>query len=162
MKTKKSVLTALFTSLILCATLLIQIPLPLGYVNLWDGFVMLSAFILGPFWGALSAGLGSALADIFGGYTLYAPATFLIKATMALFCWLTYKVLSKCIKKAFVVEFFACLVGALIMVTGYFFYESLISSPASAFANILWNFLQGSAGVIVAIFLLRFPIPKHK
>ena len=65
MKTKKLVLTALFTALILCATLLIQIPLPFGYVHLGDGFVLLSTFILGPFLGSVASGLGSALADLF-------------------------------------------------------------------------------------------------
>lgn len=33
--------------------------------------------------GAVAAGLGSALADLLGGYAAYAPWTFLIKALMA-------------------------------------------------------------------------------
>ena len=162
MKTKKLVLTALFTALILCATLLIQIPLPFGYVHLGDGFVLLSTFILGPFLGSVASGLGSALADLFSGYALYAPATFLIKFSMALFCWFTHKLLSKFCKKPLAVEIFACLIGAFIMAFGYCLYESIIFSPASAVANVLWNLLQGSAGVVVSVTLLRFPIPKYK
>ena len=162
MKTKKLVLTALSTALILCATLLIQIPLPFGYVNLGDGFVLLSAFMLGPFWGSLAAGIGSALADVFGGYALYAPATFLIKATMAVMSWGMYKLLGKLIKTPFLVEFFACVVAAIVMVFGYFLFEAFMFSPASATANILWNLLQGSAGVIVGVSLLRLPIAKYK
>ena len=77
--TKKLVLTALMTALTMVSTLFIRLPLPLGYVQLGDGFVFLSVFLLGPLWGTVAAGCGSALADVFG-YVLYSPATLLIKA----------------------------------------------------------------------------------
>jgi uncharacterized membrane protein len=42
-----------------------------------------AASILGPF-AAISAAIGSALADLIVGYSLYMPATFLIKGLMGL------------------------------------------------------------------------------
>ena len=64
--------------------MLIKTPSPLkGYVNLGDGIVLLSAWVLPLPYGIVAAGLGSALADLFSGYTVYAPATFVIKALMA-------------------------------------------------------------------------------
>ena len=61
--------------------MLIKIPSPLkGYINLGDGIVLLAAWVLPLPYGLVAAGLGSALADLFSGYVVYAPATFAIKA----------------------------------------------------------------------------------
>ena len=49
-----------------------------GYVNLGDCAVPLSAWILGPVYGGVAAGVGSMLADLLSGYAHYAPGTFLI------------------------------------------------------------------------------------
>ena len=112
--TKKIVITALFASLTLVATF-IRLPLPMGYVHLGDGFVLLSAFLLGPLWGTIAAGLGSCLADVFG-YIQYAPATLLIKAIMALLAWFTYHGLAKLLKKPIFSEIIAGIVGTIISV----------------------------------------------
>ena len=49
-KLLKLVLAALFAALTCVATSLISIPIPAtnGYINLGDGMVLLSAFLLGP------------------------------------------------------------------------------------------------------------------
>ena len=75
--TKKLVITALFMALTMVATMFIRIPLPLGYVNLGDVFVLLSVFVLGPIYGTIAAGVGSGLADLFG-FVKYAPGTLII------------------------------------------------------------------------------------
>ena len=81
---KNTVLCAMLAALCCLATLVLQIPSPIGgYLNLGDGFVLASAFLLGPWYGALAAGIGSALADLLGGYVQYVPGTFVIKALMA-------------------------------------------------------------------------------
>ena len=95
--TKKLVMTALFTALTMVSTMLIRIPLPMGYVHLGDAFVLLSAFILGPIWGTIAAGVGSALADVIG-YIAYAPATLIIKALMAFVAWVTAEAFAKLFK----------------------------------------------------------------
>ena len=84
-KTNKLVLTALMVCLVLLATYIIKIPSPFtqGYVHLGDTMIFLSVLLLGKKGGAAAAGLGSALADLLGGYAAYAPWTFLIKALMA-------------------------------------------------------------------------------
>ena len=95
MKTKKIVLSALLASLVCVATMLIKIPSPLkGYLNLGDCVVLLSGWVLSPVYGFLTAGIGSALADIFSGYIIYAPATFVIKGLMALVAYFTCRVIS--------------------------------------------------------------------
>ena len=83
-RTRLIVLSALFAALACVATMVIRIPSPFkGYLNLGDSVVLLSGWLLPPVYGALAAGLGSALADLFSGYVTYAPATFVIKALMA-------------------------------------------------------------------------------
>lgn len=155
LKTKKLVLTALFMSLTMVATMFIRIPLPLGYVNLGDAFVFLSVFILGPIYGTIAAGIGSALADLFG-YIVYAPGTFIIKTAMAFTTYILYKVLLKITKKAFWAELAAGIVGAIIMAFGYFVYEFLFFSTAGvAIVNVPWNLLQGGVGVAISTVVMR-------
>mgnify|MGYP001774926226 FL=1 len=68
---KKLVFAALFAALSCVATMVIKIPTPTGgYIHAGDAVVLLSAFLLGPWWGAAAAGLGSCLADILSGYAL--------------------------------------------------------------------------------------------
>ena len=81
---KRLVLAALFTALTVVATMVIRIPAPLvGYANLGDTMVLLSAWVLGPVWGMAAGGIGSMIADLLG-YPPYAVATLVIKALMAL------------------------------------------------------------------------------
>lgn len=54
-----------------------------GYIHLGDGFVLSCGVVLGKKYGALAAGIGSALADIYLGYASWALPTFVIKALMA-------------------------------------------------------------------------------
>ncbi len=77
---KKTVFSALFAALICVATMLLKIPIPaFGYIHPGDGLVLLAGIFLGPMWGGLAAGFGSALADLISGYGIYVPATFFIK-----------------------------------------------------------------------------------
>ncbi|MBP7176630.1 MAG: ECF transporter S component [Thermoclostridium sp.] len=80
----KIVLTGLMTALVILSTSFVKIPAANGYIHLGDGFVFLSAIILGPFYGAFAAGVGSMAADILGGYAQWALPTLLIKSSMAM------------------------------------------------------------------------------
>ena len=43
------------------ATMLIQIPIPLGYAHLGDSVILITAYLFGPVVGALAGGIGSAI-----------------------------------------------------------------------------------------------------
>ena len=95
-KTQRMVFTALFGALSCVATWVIRIPSPLGgYLNLGDGLVLLCGFCLGGWYGVSAAGIGSMMADFFGGYLHYMPATLLIKAFMAATAGVLYQVIRK-------------------------------------------------------------------
>ena len=66
------------------ATMLIQIPIPLGYAHLGDSVILITAYLFGPVVGALAGGIGSAMADILTGYPVWAVPTLLIKTIMPL------------------------------------------------------------------------------
>ena len=58
-KIRKLVLAALLAALVCVATMVVQIPSPMqGYVNLGDCFVLLSGWLLGPWYGFAPGGGG--------------------------------------------------------------------------------------------------------
>ncbi|MBQ9354828.1 MAG: ECF transporter S component, partial [Clostridia bacterium] len=62
---KKMVFSAIFITLVFVSTYIIRIPSPInGYVNLGDGFVLASGWLLGPVFGPISAGIGSMFTDL--------------------------------------------------------------------------------------------------
>lgn len=153
--TKKLVVTALFTALTMVATMFIRVPLPLGYVNLGDAFVLLSVFILSPILGTVAAGVGSALADLFG-YITYAPGMLIIKTAMAIVAYLLYALILKATKKALLAEIVGGVAGTIIMAFGYFFYETMFfSTMAVAIVNVPWNLIQGAIGVVISTVVMR-------
>lgn len=160
-KTRKLVWAALFTALTTVATMVIRVPTPLGgYANAGDALVILSAFLLGPAWGALAAGVGSALADIFSGYILYAPATLVIKALMALAAGVILRAAKRKNPPAFALLGSVC--AEVLMVAGYLAYEAFVLPYGwGALANVPANAVQGVFGALAgtALFyaLLRIP-----
>ena len=84
-KTDNLVLTALMMGLVCLATFALKIPNPLtqGYVHIGDAFIFMSVLVLGKKNGAIASTVGAALADIFGGYVIFAVGTFIAKGLMA-------------------------------------------------------------------------------
>ena len=154
-KTKRIVLSALLASLVCVATMLIKIPSPLkGYLNLGDCVVLLSGWVLSPVYGFLTAGIGSALADIFSGYIIYAPATFVIKGLMALVAYFTCKVISG--KSGNMISrIISGTLAEILMVGGYFIFEGFMYGFIPSAVNIPANAMQGVAGLILGILLVR-------
>ena len=73
-------LTAVMAALVCVATMVIQIPIPLGYANLGGAFIMLAAVFLGKRSGLWAGGIGSAMADLLSGFAMWAIPTFIIKS----------------------------------------------------------------------------------
>lgn len=151
--TKKLVISALFAALGLVATLFFAFPLPTGYANLGDCFAFAAGFCLGGVWGAAAAGIGIALADLLGGYGVYAIATFIIKAFIAL-CGAMAARLAREGKWRIVVIAAASVLGEAMMVLGYFFFESVfLGVGAAAIASVAGNLTQAAVGVVTSVLL---------
>lgn len=164
--TQKLVWAGLFTAITTVATMFIRFPIPTltnGYVNAGDAMVILSAFFLGPGWGAFAAGLGSALADVLGGFVAYFPGTLIIKALMTLTAGAILRKAKEKQKKSTII--FGGIVAELIMIIGYFIFESIFLGYGwGALAEILPNLAQAICGVAVGTVLfyalLRIPYVK--
>ena len=71
-----------FTGLVFLSTSIfyLNIASSTGFFNIGEAFVYLAALVGGPVTGAISGGVGAALADLALGYGIYAPATLVLKA----------------------------------------------------------------------------------
>ncbi len=160
---KRLAFAAVFAALVCTSTFAIAIPLPHGYFNLGDVFVLLSAWFCGPLYGAIAAALGSALADVIAGFALYVPATFLIKGVDALIAYTVCLFLKKVIKKErldFLPRLFSGLAGEAFMALGYFTFESILYGTGGAAVALAGNALQGACCLTIAVtlFSLFYPI----
>lgn len=116
---------AMFAALVCVGTVLIVIPTPFGgYVNFGDCFILIAAWTLGPYYGFAAGGIGSMLADLFTGYALYAPATFIIKGLIGLVAGLIMLAFKKK-NHRFLGYVTGAVAGELLMAVGYFLFEAI-------------------------------------
>ena len=153
--TQKIVMAAMLAALTCVATMIIKIPSPLkGYINLGDCVVLLAGWTLSPIYGFLAAGLGSALADLFSGYVVYAPATFVIKGVMALVAYYGFKLLHKKIGNL-PSRIITGIVAEAVMILGYFVFEGFLYGFGPSVVNVPANSVQGIAGLILGCVLVK-------
>ena len=158
-RVKQLALGGLLSSLVLLATWLTKLPVPFmanGYVHLGDGVIFLSAMLMGNY-AALIAGIGSALADLVGGYAIYMVPTFLIKGAMGLI------VARLALPGRHGRNLLAFAVAECLMVAGYCLFDTLVFGWGAAVGYVPFNFLQGAAGVALGMaFSLYMPHLKKK
>lgn len=149
------VTSALIAALCTVATMIIKIPSPMGgYVNIGDSVVLLAAWILSPVYAFLSAAVGSALADVFAGYAVYVPATFVIKGIMALSAFF----LARAIRKRtgnLVSKLISGIAAEIIMIGGYLLFEGVLYGFASALTNVPANGVQGAISLVLGVLLAK-------
>ncbi|MGV9171452.1 MAG: ECF transporter S component [Promethearchaeia archaeon] len=149
-------ITSVFAALICIVTMLIAIPVPAtqGFINIGDALVMVTALLFGPFIGALAGGIGSMFADLFLGYTLYAPATLLIKGLEGLLVGFIANPKQKQ-KRVDVRDILGVIIGGLIMVAGYFLYEGMLFGLNVALIEVFLNgLIQFGVGALIALIFI--------
>ena len=153
-KLKKIIMAALFAALACVATMSIRIPTPgtNGYIHPGDAIVILAGVFLGPVGGFLAAGIGSAMADLIGGYFVYVPITFVIKGLVALCSGLIYRAIGKTGKTRFIAVLLGGLIDILFVAGGYFICEFFLYGAGAA-ASIPSNIIQGGGGLLIAAVL---------
>ena len=158
-KIRTMVMAAVLAALACVATMVVQIPSPMqGYVNLGDCCVLLSGWMLGPWWGGAAAGIGSMLTDLLNGYAHYAPGTFVIKGCMAIAAALLAKAMGN--KAAGYAV--SGVVAEVIMVAGYFGYAALLLGKGiGAAASIPGNLVQGAVGLVAGFLLMQVARRTH-
>jgi uncharacterized membrane protein len=155
-------LIGIFGALCCVLTMVPQIPVPAtqGYINIGDAAVMLTSLLFGPIVGGIAGGVGSALADIFLGYSIYAPATLIIKGLEGVIVGLIANPKNR-IKRIHYKDVMAVALGGLIMVGGYFFYELIIYGVAAALTEVVLNGLvQYGLGIAISL-LVTIPVRQN-
>jgi uncharacterized membrane protein len=146
----------IFSALICVLTMVISIPIPAtsGFINIGDAGVMICGLLFGPIIGGFSGGIGSALADLFLAYPIYAPGTLIIKGLEGFIVGIIANP-KKYYNKLNYRDILAVLLGGLIMVFGYFFYEILIYGIPAALVEFFLNaiFQLGLGAMIALIFI---------
>ena len=146
----KTTYTAIFTAIILLSTMLITFSTGLGegYIHFGDCFIYLTACVL-PFpYCLVASALGGALADILGGYAIWAIPTAIIKMLIALpfFLACKNKNASKILNKKTALM---PIISGVITILGYFVAECILYSVASATLSLIGNTIQAVASGIL-------------
>ena len=141
-------LVAVLIALTAVFTLLIRVPTPAkGYVNLSDVAITFAALSFGPWVGLVAGGVGTALADLLGGFAPFAPLTLVAHGVQGLVIgWICRR------NRSLPVMIAAWAAGALVMVGSYLVGEGLIYTgwpPALAEAPL--NAFQALVGGVVGI-----------
>jgi uncharacterized membrane protein len=135
--------------------MVIKVPSPLnGYLNLGDCIVLLAGWMLSPALAFLSAGLGSALADVFSGYVTYAIPTFIIKGLMALIAFYGFKLLNKRLGDV-LSRIISGISAEITMILGYYLFEGFLYGFIPSAVNIPANAVQGVAGLVLGVLLIK-------
>ncbi len=152
---KKLIMAALFAALACVATMSIRIPTPgtSGYIHPGDAVVILSGVFLGPVWGLLAAGIGSAMADLLGGYFIYVPITFVVKGAVALLAGAIYQKSKESPKSRRIAVLLGGAVDVALVAGGYFLCEIPLYGVSAAAASVPANLVQGVSGLILAFVL---------
>jgi len=155
-------ITAIFAALACVITMIIAFPIPAtnGFINIGDAIVMLTGLIFGPIVGGIAGGVGSALADVFLGYFLYAPATLVIKGLEGFIVGMIANPKENA-SKPNIRDIVAVIMGGLIMVFGYFIYETILYGvPSALYEFFLNSLIQFGLGAVLAL-LITFGARKN-
>jgi len=148
----KITLAALMTALIYIVTAFLPIVYAggSGYLNFSDGLIMFTTIFVGPIEGVFSAIFACAMADLTAGAANFIPFTICAKALESISCYLIYKILNK----HKYLKYISCIIAPLFMVLTYMV-AYLIMYGSSYLVNSLFDLIQGIAGTIISIVLLK-------
>lgn len=148
---KKLAIASLLMALTIIATIIITIPIPAtnGYIHLGDVMVLVSSTILGPVFGGLVGGIGSAMADLIKGYPHWIIFTLIIKTVEGMvFGYFVKKNNSS--SKLNLSMIIGIILSILIMVVGYYFASVILTGNfISPLTSVPANLIQGIAGGVL-------------
>jgi uncharacterized membrane protein len=135
------------TAIVFVLTSMIKVPTPArGYIHLGDAGIFFSSFAFGPWIGAVSGGLGTALADVAGGFPQWAPFSFLIHGAQGFIVgWMSRRwtgvwglILS-------------AVCGGAIVVIGYLAAGAYLSGVGASVGELPLNVIQVGVGAAIGV-----------
>lgn len=156
--TRQLILSGILAAIICLVTMYLKVTAgTAGYFHLGDATILLACLLLNPWYAAGSAAIGSMFADIFVGYAIWSPATFIVKGLMAL---VVAYILKKNNKLPWIVT--SGVIMGVIMTAGYFlyqlfFYHMLDNTAKNGFefalTGVVGNLFQAASGVVIGTVL---------
>jgi uncharacterized membrane protein len=146
----------LMTAVVFVVTRSFVLPIPQtkGFFNLGEAGIYVAALLFGPVVGALSGGVGSALADLSLGYAQYAPFTFVIKGLEgAVVALVARRLRSGSRRGSLAGRLVGTVVGGLLMVSGYFLTQAYLLGlgPLAALTEVPYNIVQMVVGIAAGL-----------
>jgi uncharacterized membrane protein len=148
---RQIVLTGVLIALVAVLTLAVRVPFALtrGYFNFSDVGIFLAGFAFGPWVGLVAGGVGTALADVVGGYPMYAPLTLVAHGLEGFVAGAIARQ-----SRGVWGMILGWILGAAVMVAGYFLGEAFVfrmGVAAAATEAVTINLPQVVVGGIVGI-----------
>ncbi|GEK32221.1 membrane protein [Kurthia zopfii] len=168
--TNDLIITAMCIALVFVATLFLNIRLPIsvngGLVHLGTAMLFITTLLFGPKKGMIIGAVGMGLFDLFSGWTLWAPFTFVTRGLQA---WIVGTIAYSAYRNASSIPFnvMGILASVPVMLAGYYLCEGIIFgnwiAPATSIPG---NLLQNAVGLVIAIpvvaALKKLPMFKNK
>lgn len=155
--TKKIAFTGVFAAMVFVTTFFIKVPVASGYVHFGDAVIYLAAGIIGGPWAMLAGAIGAGLADVIGGYAIYAPASIIIKALIAV----PFILATKNSDKLFTLKSALMTIPAGVITVGGYFVADMIIDKSYAVIDIPGNVIQ-AVGSAIAFCVVAFALDKAK
>mgnify|MGYP002571113362 FL=1 len=159
---KQVAINGISIALVCIATRFINLRLPIvangGLIHLGNVPLFLAAIIFGKKTGAISGAVGMALFDLFSGWTLWAPFTFVIVGIMG---WVVGKITEDKSHNTILWYVIAILAALAIKIVGYYIAEGIIyGNWVAPAASIPGNIVQILTAAVIVLPLAK-PLKKQ-
>jgi uncharacterized membrane protein len=152
--TKWIAYTAVLTALVVATGFIPPINIVIGNIYWVDGMVLLAAYLMDPVAAFIAGGIGSLLYDVFASPSMMLPSLLIHGLQGAVVSILLHYVVPNKFKDwEWVKALISSLVGAVIVVGGYFIYRVITRGTPAAIAAIPRNVIQEAIGITVAMII---------
>lgn len=149
--TKWIAYTALFTALVIATGFIPYLITPLGKIYWVDGIVLLGAFLMDPLAAFIAGGIGTLIYDVIASPSMMLTSLLTHGLQAAVVSTLIHFVFPKKLEEVWAL--IASLVGAVVVILGYFIHRAVLSGTEYALTNIPRNIIQEVIGISIAMVL---------
>lgn len=159
---KRITFIALAMAVVCLSTMVIQIPIPLGYMHLGNCCILLIGVFFDTTTGLLAAGIGSAMADLLLGYPQWIIPTLIIKGLMGYSIARLSKKKDERVRVMALRTLRAVVVGILIMIVGYILFGTILyGSFTASIAQGYGLSVEGILGIVL-FYIIGIVLEKGK
>lgn len=149
MNLKRAMILAMIVALNVAMAFFILIPVPAtnGNINLCDAGIIFAALLYGKREGAIVGGLSGLLLDLVSGYAIFMPFSLVVHGLEG---FAVGAIAKRDDNKS---KALAIVVGAIIVVIGYFITNTILYGVAAGIPGLLTDTIQSVVGSVVGLVL---------